>query len=126
MSDTKESPGDDSEAVIPPIGSLWGSPYAHKLPGSGLVSTLSDLTAFFHSILDHSIMSTETAVLDWLKPSSFASGSPYYFAGMPWEIYRGYNLTPEHPHNVDMYGKSGGAPGYHALRPNYSVAAHTN
>jgi CubicO group peptidase (beta-lactamase class C family) len=32
MNDTKESPGDDSEAVIPPIENLWGSPYAHHLP----------------------------------------------------------------------------------------------
>jgi actin-related protein 6 len=46
-----------------------------------------------------------------MKPSSFA-GSPYTFVGMPWEIYRPVDLTPEHPHPVAIFGKSGGAMGY--------------
>ncbi|KAK4096799.1 beta-lactamase/transpeptidase-like protein [Parathielavia hyrcaniae] len=99
ISDTKESPGDDSEAVVPPI-EISGGVEMDTCSGSGLVSTLSDLTVFFHSILNRSTMPTETA------------NSPYDFAGMPWEIYREYNLTPNHPHKVDMYGKGGGAPGY--------------
>jgi hypothetical protein len=75
------------------------------------VSTLSDLTAFFHGILDRSVMPTETEVLGWLKPSS-STGSSYNLVGMPWEINREQNLTPNHPHTIDLYGKGGGAAGY--------------
>lgn len=34
--------------------------------------------------------------------------------GTPWEIFRTETLTPEHPHVVDVYAKSGGAYGYRA------------
>jgi hypothetical protein len=32
--------------------------------------------------------------------------------GMPWEILRSSKLTPDHPHTVTIYGKSGGAQNY--------------
>lgn len=32
--------------------------------------------------------------------------------GMPWEILRSSKLTPDHPHTVAIYGKSGGAQNY--------------
>lgn len=93
--------------------------------GAGLVSTLSDLTSFFQSILDRSIMATETAVLEWLKPSS-STGSSYNLVGMPWEISRQQNLTPNHPHTIDLYSKGGGAAGYRSqatVIDEYGVAA---
>jgi hypothetical protein len=41
-----------------------------------------------------------------------STGSPYTYVGMPWEIFRTQNLTPKHPHTIDIYGKGGGATGY--------------
>ena len=32
--------------------------------------------------------------------------------GLPWEIFRADELTPDHPHVVDIYAKGGGAYGY--------------
>lgn len=34
--------------------------------------------------------------------------------GLPWEIFRADELTPDHPHVVDIYAKGGGAYGYRA------------
>lgn len=56
-------------------------------------------------------MDKEIDVLAWLKPTS-STGSLYTLVGMPWEIYRTHNLTPKHPHTIDLYGKGGGAAGY--------------
>lgn len=56
-------------------------------------------------------METETETLNWLKPNA-ATGSPYALVGMPWEIYRTQNLTPKHPHTIDLYAKGGAAAGY--------------
>jgi hypothetical protein len=54
---------------------------------------------------------TSTEINGWLKPSAFA-GDAYTMTGMPWEILRLSNLTPDHPHAVTLYGKSGGAQNY--------------
>jgi hypothetical protein len=70
------------------------------------------LSIFIHNILNRSILPTDTAVREWLKPSS-ATGSPLSLVGMPWEIYRAPDLTPNHPHTIDLYGKGGAAYGYH-------------
>lgn len=40
------------------------------------------------------------------------TGSPSTLVGTPWEIQRTTDLTPEHPHTIDLYFKSGGAYGY--------------
>lgn len=83
----------------------------HSCSAGGLVSTLSDLTKFAHGILSRSIPMTESEIRGWMKPSSFAGGA-YSFVGMPWEIYRPVDLTPDHPHAITVYAKSGGAMGY--------------
>lgn len=54
---------------------------------------------------------TSTEINGWLKPNAFA-GNAYTLTGMPWEILRLSNLTPDHPHAVTVYGKSGGAQNY--------------
>jgi hypothetical protein len=54
---------------------------------------------------------TPTEIRQWLKPVAFA-GSASSSTGMPWEIFRSSELTPEYPHPVTVYGKSGGAFGY--------------
>ncbi|RYP44324.1 hypothetical protein DL768_009198 [Monosporascus sp. mg162] len=112
---TRESPGDDEEAVIPPGENSWGSDYDLHAPGGGLVSTLSDLSTFFGAILDRTILDTETEVLAWLKPDS-VTGSTRSLVGMPWEIYRadGTLLSPSHPRTIDIYAKAGAAYGYAA------------
>jgi hypothetical protein len=42
------------------------------------------------------------------------TSSPTTLVGAPWEILRTTNLTPAHPHTIDIYGKSGGLVGYMA------------
>lgn len=92
--------------------------------GGGLVSTLSDLSIFLHGILDHTILESEIEVLGWLEPAS-STGSASSLVGMPWEIYRTQNLTPAHPHVIDIYAKAGSAYGYQsqvAVIDEYGVA----
>lgn len=69
-------------------------------------------------------MDTETEVLEWLKPSS-TTGSLHSLVGMPWEIFRTQDLTPDHPHTVDIYAKAGAAYGYQshmAVIDEYGIA----
>ncbi|KAF5535634.1 beta-lactamase 3 [Fusarium napiforme] len=111
MNNTFPSPGDNDRAVIPPGDSSWGSDYKLNTPAGGLVSSLSDLSKFSHALLSRILNMTSTEINGWLKPSAFA-GNAYTSTGMPWEILRLPNLTPEHPHAVTVYGKSGGAQNY--------------
>ena len=114
LNNTGASPGNASRAVIPPVDNSWGSSYGEDgvyAPGGGLYSSLNDISALVHSILRKEALSTEAEVRNWLKPRSFTS-SPYSLVGRPWEIFRTANLTPEHPHTIDIYGKNGGANGY--------------
>ncbi|RDL33128.1 uncharacterized protein BP5553_08567 [Venustampulla echinocandica] len=108
---TGASPGNTSRAAIPPIDSSWGGDYLDNTPGGGLFSSLSDLSIIAQRTLNKSILSTPAEVRKWLKPSSFTS-SLNSLVGMPWEIFRSTNLTPSHPHTIDIYSKSGGAFGY--------------
>ena len=76
------------------------------------MSSLSDLSVFVHGILAGTIFNGDTtAVREWLKLAS-STGSLYSLVGVPWEIFRANDLTPEHPHTVDIYAKGGGAYGY--------------
>ncbi|KAI0440637.1 beta-lactamase/transpeptidase-like protein [Xylaria telfairii] len=113
LTNTVVSPGDDNKAVIPPVDNSWGSNYADNAPGGGLVSSLSDLSVFLHGILDRSLFDSDTAVHQWLKPTS-STGSLHSLVGTPWEIFRVPDLTPDHPHVVDIYAKGGAAYGYQA------------
>lgn len=114
LKNTFPSPGNSSKAVIPPVDNSWGGDYGVNAPGGGLVSSLSDISAFAHSILSRTILSPpETRA--WLKPNSI-TGSPSTLVGLPWEIYRPPSLLPDHPSYVPtIYAKSGGAYGYRAL-----------
>ncbi|KAF5964676.1 hypothetical protein FBULB1_12666 [Fusarium bulbicola] len=111
MKNTFPSPGDDDKAVIPLGDSSWGSDYKLNTPAGGLVSSLSDLSKFSHALLSRTLNMTSTEINGWLKPNAFA-GNAYTLTGMPWEILRLPNLTPDHPHTVAVYGKSGGAQNY--------------
>ncbi|KAF2966856.1 hypothetical protein GQX73_g6722 [Xylaria multiplex] len=113
LRNTVVSPGDDDKAVIPPVDNSWGSNYGDNAPGGGLVSSLSDLSIFVHGILSRTIFDSDTAVREWLKPTS-STGSLHSLVGTPWEIYRTGELTPDHPHVVDIYAKGGAAYGYQA------------
>ncbi|KAI1271925.1 beta-lactamase/transpeptidase-like protein [Xylaria sp. FL0933] len=131
LTNTVVSPGDDAKAVIPPVDNSWGSDYGDNTPGGGLVSSLSDLSIFTHSILSRPLFfpsssssSSATAIRTWLQQTS-STGSIHSLIGNPWEIYRIDNLTPEHPHTVDVYAKGGAAYGYQAqmgLIDEYGVA----
>ncbi|KAF5542293.1 beta-lactamase 3 [Fusarium phyllophilum] len=111
MNNTFPSPGTDDKAVIPPGDSSWGSDYKLNTPAGGLISSLSDLSKFSHALLSKTLNMTSTEINGWLKPSAFA-GNAYTLTGMPWEILRLSGLTPDHPHAVTVYGKSGGAQNY--------------
>ncbi|KAG5798521.1 hypothetical protein H9Q69_002409 [Fusarium xylarioides] len=111
MKNTFPSPGDDDKAVIPPGENSWGSDYKLNTPAGGLVSSLSGLSKFSHALLSRTLNMTSTQINGWFKASAFA-GNAYTLTGMPWEILRLPNLTPDHPHAVTVYGKSGGAQNY--------------
>ncbi|KAG6365958.1 hypothetical protein INS49_000134 [Diaporthe citri] len=127
MMSTTTSPGVDDRAVIPPMQSSWGSHYGDNAPGGGLVSTISDLSTFFHAILSrNATLLPPTAINSWLKPRSPASSS-HSSVGAPWEIFTpdAGTLTPDHPHTVHIYAKNGAAYGYNAqvaLVDDYGVA----
>lgn len=81
--------------------------------GGGLVSTLSDLSAFTHAILSETVLQTPTRVREWLQPATFA-GSRNSLVGSPWEIYvpPSHLLAPTRPRSVPVYSKGGAAYGY--------------
>ncbi|KAK2589440.1 Actin-related protein 6 [Conoideocrella luteorostrata] len=107
MESTFPSPGDDKKAVIPPGESSWGADYGDNAPGGGLVSTISDLSKFSHAMLGRSLDLNRTQIRQWLKPIAWTGA--YSAVGLPWEIFRPLHLTPNHPHPVAIYAKSGGA-----------------
>ncbi|KAJ4322692.1 hypothetical protein N0V84_004717 [Fusarium piperis] len=111
LKSTYPSPRDAEKAVIPPGESSWGADYKENTPAGGLVSSLSDLSKFSYALLSRTINLTSPEIDAWLKPVAFA-GNEYTMTGMPWEILRSSKLTPEHPHTVAIYGKSGGAQNY--------------
>lgn len=84
--------------------------------GGGLVSTISDLSTFFHAILSRNTsLLLPTTINAWLQPRS-ATGSSRASVGTPWEIFTpdAGTLTPDHPHTVPIYAKNGAAYGYNA------------
>ncbi|OJD21749.1 hypothetical protein ACJ73_06911 [Blastomyces percursus] len=95
MKNTGASPGNDAKAVIPPGLHSWGADFALNAPGGGLYSSTNDLVILASSILQKSMSSSRSMLVD-----------------NPWEIQRTTTLTPDHPHTIDIYGKSGGSNGY--------------
>lgn len=84
------------------------------ISGGGLVSTLSDLSVFFHALLArNATLLPSTAIEGWLKPHAFA-GSAHALVGQPWEIFvpDPGTLTPAHPHTIPIFAKNGAAYGY--------------
>ncbi|KAL6918364.1 hypothetical protein FSST1_009859 [Fusarium sambucinum] len=111
MNNTLASPGNDDNAVIPPGESSWGSDYGINTPAGGLVSSLSDLSKFSQALLSRTLNMTSAEINGWFKPTAFA-GNAYTMSGMPWEILRLPNLTPNNPHTITVYSKTGGAQNY--------------
>ncbi|KAF3097191.1 hypothetical protein TWF569_002931 [Orbilia oligospora] len=110
LKNTGASPGQTEKAVIPPVDNGWGADYGFTAPGGGLYSSINDLSALALSILNKSLLPPST-LRKWLKPTS-STPNLQYSVGLPWEIYRTTNLTPAHPHTIDIYAKDGGAYGY--------------
>lgn len=114
MTNTFPSPGDNARGVIPNFPSSWGADYVGNTPTGGLVSTISDMSIFVHSVLTYNTLDSATAVRGWLQPHSFL-GSLYSSFGMPWEIFRPPPevVFPEgQGHTLTMYKKDGMAVGY--------------
>ncbi|KAK6337188.1 hypothetical protein TWF718_009971 [Orbilia javanica] len=110
LKNTGASSGNTKKAVIPPVDNGWGADYGLSAAAGGLYSSLNDLSTLALSILNKSLL-PPSALRKWLKPTSSTSNLQYS-VGLPWEIYRTTNLTPRHPHTVDIYAKDGGAYGY--------------
>ncbi|KAF3279071.1 hypothetical protein TWF970_004180 [Orbilia oligospora] len=110
LKNTGASPGQTERAVIPPVDNGWGADYGFSAPGGGLYSSINDLSALALSILKKSLL-PPSILRKWLKPTS-STPNLQYSVGLPWEIYRTTNLTPAHPHTIDIYTKDGGAYGY--------------
>ncbi|KAK6343706.1 hypothetical protein TWF730_011296 [Orbilia blumenaviensis] len=110
LKNTGASPGDTKKAVIPPVNNGWGLDYAFSTPAGGLYSSINDLSTLALSILQKTLL-PPSALRKWLKPTS-STPNLQYSVGFPWEIYRTTNLTPAHPHAIDIYAKDGGAYGY--------------
>lgn len=84
--------------------------------GGGLVSTISDLSTFFHAILSRNTsLLPPTTVNTWLQPRS-ATGLSRSSVGTPWGVFTpdAGTLTPDHPHTIPIYAKNGAAYGYNA------------
>ncbi|RPB13418.1 beta-lactamase/transpeptidase-like protein [Morchella conica CCBAS932] len=111
MENTGLQPKTKTSGVIPPVVNVWGADFQDNSPGSGLYSTTNDITRLVKGILSLSILDTPSKVRGWLKPTS-ETASLYSLVGMPWEITRTANLTPEHPHMIDIYAKNGHVPEY--------------
>lgn len=78
-----------------------------------MYSSTNDLIRLINAVLDDSVFDTAAESRKWLKPRS-SSSSPSSLIGQPWEILRTTDLTPKHPHTIDIYAKNGGAQDYAA------------
>ena len=105
--------GNDSKAVIPPSEeNSWGSDYADQVPGGGLYSSSNDISKLLGDIISpQPKLLTRAQVKAWLKPHSMTSNMNM-LVGLPWEIFRTRHLTPDYPHAIDLFTKSGTAVGY--------------
>lgn len=116
ISGSQRSSG-DTNAVIPAAISTWGSDFGINAPGSGLVSTTTDMSKFLRSILvaDPMLGLTVDEVDRWLKPVALL---PTYdgAVGAPWEIYRtqlGVLTKERRGQAMDVYAKDGSVLGYY-------------
>ncbi|PKS11711.1 hypothetical protein jhhlp_001699 [Lomentospora prolificans] len=125
MTSTGFEPPDLSRASIAVgDGSLFmGFDIGNFKATAGLYSTPRDLTTFVQSILNSTLMSP-THTRQWLKPVAF-TGSLSTAVGMPWEIFRLSNITPDN-RTIDIYTKLGSITGYSAyivIIPDYHIGA---
>ncbi|TQV95945.1 beta-lactamase family protein [Cordyceps javanica] len=111
LTSTRPSPGNAAKAVIPPGESGWGADYGVNAPQGGLVSSTADLSRLARALLSRTSALSPAQTRQWLKPASF-SGNVASAVGMPWEVRRYTSLTPDHPHPIAVYAKSGTAPLY--------------
>jgi len=78
--------------------------------GGGLYSTLYEMSTLAHAFLDRTLL-PESTLFGWMKPNSFTS-TLQTVVGMPWEIYRAWDLTPKYPQIHDIYSKGGSSFSY--------------
>ncbi|CAH0035146.1 unnamed protein product [Clonostachys rhizophaga] len=118
-----DPPVDLSQAIIPAGqgGFVMGYDIGSYNTTAGLYSTPADISKFLRAIMANALVSS-LQTRQWLKPSIFA-GSFSTAVGMPWEIFRLSNLTPDN-RPIDLYTKSGGIFGYETnmvLIPEFNV-----
>ncbi|KAL9949725.1 hypothetical protein ACHAQF_001655 [Verticillium nonalfalfae] len=116
------------ENGIIPVGGLewYTRPLANYDSTGGMFSTPHDLQSFIRSILNHEQLSHANTAM-WLKPVVFTA-NPAEAVGMPWEIYRPSDLTPD-GRPIETYSKTGNLPFYAAhiaFLPAYGVGLSIN
>lgn len=105
-------------AGIPEAGFYLDIPYT--TPSGGLLSTLTDLTKFATSILNHTLLPA-SVTRKWMKPQTHTA-SLSYSIGAPWEIVR--YVSPTTGKVTDIYTKLGDSGNYGsltALIPDYDA-----
>ncbi|KAL7265862.1 hypothetical protein RUND412_011610, partial [Rhizina undulata] len=114
---------DDSQGIIPYGPNDWRWDLGSGNADGGLYSSTNDLLKFVRGILTNQLL-PQSKTNAWLKPASY-SGSLTTTYGMPWEICRSNELTPD-GRVVTVYTKNGGLGGYTSLIvlvPDYNIAA---
>ena len=114
LTGTGAHPSNTTNAVIPIAQpNSWGTDYGDQAPGGGLRSTVNDICHIMHAVLTRTVFQEPAAVHKWLQPTAFGT-TPSFLIGVPWEIHRTTNLTPAHPHTIDIHAKDGAALAYAA------------
>jgi hypothetical protein len=114
LTSTGAHPSNTNNAVIPIAQpNSWGVDYGDQAPGGGLRSSVNDICHIMHAILTRTALEDPAAVRKWLQPTAFGT-TPSFLVGLPWEIHRTTNLTPAHPHTIDIHAKDGAALAYAA------------
>lgn len=114
LTGTGAHPSNTSNAVIPNVQpNSWGIDYGDQAPGGGMRSSVNDICKIMHAALSYTALSEPAASRKWLQPTAFGT-TPSFLVGEPWEIHRTTNLTPAHPHTIDIHAKDGAALAYAA------------
>lgn len=109
-STTLTKPPDD-HAVIPVGDNYWDIDEGIQSPTGGIYSSASDLSKFVRYVLTH--YNALATGVNWFMPASWATGAENFY-GMPWEIFRSYDVFERSRRPVTFTTKAGGLPGYYS------------
>ncbi|KAL7267962.1 hypothetical protein RUND412_009431, partial [Rhizina undulata] len=114
---------EDCQGIIPYGPNDWRWDLGSSNAAGGIYSSTNDLLKLARGILTNKLL-PQAKANSWLKSASY-SGSLTTTYGMPWEIYRSNELTPD-GRVVTVYTKNGGIGVYASIIgvvPDYNIAA---